>query len=90
MYQIADIESRFKICFFQIFQADIFIDFLRVHQEYRNTLSGHYDIDIPKSICDLGQLSSDSLQNDMKKFAEYLSQWVKNLVEILNSPNKTL
>ena len=57
---------------------------------YRHALSGHYDLDIPKSLHKFSGIDARVLQEDTRGFAEYLNQWVMNLAEVFESPNKHL
>jgi hypothetical protein len=56
------------------------------YTNYRHTLSGHYDLDIPESMQKLCGIDAKTLKEDTKGFAEYLNQWIINLAEVFQSP----
>lgn len=58
------------------------------YEKYRHSLSGHYDLNIPEFLKKFSDIDARTLQEDTKGFAEYLNQWLINLVEVFASPNK--
>jgi len=63
---------------------------LEKYAEYRHNLSGHYDLEIASSIEKLSAVDAKSLIGDAKQFAKYLNQWVLNLRDVFEAPNKTI
>jgi hypothetical protein len=60
------------------------------YEVYRHALSSHYDLNIPESLQKFCGIDARALQEDTRGFAEYLNQWVMNLAEVFESPNKHL
>jgi len=60
------------------------------YDDYRHALSGHYDVNIPEFMMKFSRIDAKMLLEDTKGFAEYLNQWVINLVEVFEIHNKDM
>ena len=58
------------------------------YEDYRHALSGHYDLNIPEFMQKFCGIDAIILQEDTRGFADYLNQWVRNLVDVFESHNK--